>query len=360
MAWETLPVALKLMFGSEGGYSNSKTDSGGPTKFGITHKTLAAHRGLASVTAAQVKALTLQEATEIYERSYWSQSGGDLLPVGLDYAAFDFGVNSHPTTAVKKLQKVLGIRQDGHAGEITARAAATYPGGVQKLIRDFCDERMVYLRSLGGPQGFGPNGRGWTIRVTGKDPKKEWKDQPGVVGNAIRIAGSARQSPMVQTDSPAPVPVSAPPEAQAKADVKSTAGDRQEAGSLGTAGRPHVGRCCADGRQRSGPMGFCRRHGCSRRCWRLVFRPPRSRGQVMFSTPRIIGLLAIIAVIGAAALWIYREGGEDTRNATERQNNEAATRADEGALAYDACRNASRVWSFGTGECLRPEARGRD
>jgi hypothetical protein len=80
----------------------------------------------------------------------------------------------------------------------------------------------------------------------------------------------------------------------------------------------------------------------------------------MFSTPRIIGLLAIIAVIGAAALWIYGEGGEDTRNATERQNNEAATRADEGALAYDACRNASRVWSFGTGECLRPEARGRD
>jgi lysozyme family protein len=220
MARETLPVALKLMFGSEGGYSNSKTDSGGPTKFGITHKTLAAHRGLASVTAAQVKALTLQEATEIYERSYWSQSGGDLLPVGLDYAAFDFGVNSGPTTAVKKLQKVLGIRQDGHVGEDTAKAALTYPGGVQKLIRDFCDERMRYLRSLKGSQGFGPNGRGWTIRVTGKDPKKEWKDQPGIVGNAIRIAGTARQSPMSQTA--APVPVSAPPEARAKADVKST------------------------------------------------------------------------------------------------------------------------------------------
>ena len=36
-------------------------------------------------------------------------------------------------------------------------------------------------------------------------------------------------------------------------------------------------------------------------------------------TPRIIGLLAIITLIGAAALWIYREGGEDTRNANERQ-----------------------------------------
>jgi hypothetical protein len=79
----------------------------------------------------------------------------------------------------------------------------------------------------------------------------------------------------------------------------------------------------------------------------------------MFSTPRIIGLLAILAVIGAAALWIYREGGEDTRNANERQTNEAATRADEGALDYDACRDAGRVWSFGTGKCLGPEARGR-
>ncbi len=77
-------------------------------------------------------------------------------------------------------------------------------------------------------------------------------------------------------------------------------------------------------------------------------------------TPRIIGLLAILAVIATAALWIYREGGEDTRNANERQNNEAATRADEGALDYDACRDAGRVWSFGAGKCLRFEARGRN
>ncbi|MDH2091835.1 hypothetical protein N5K21_24185 [Rhizobium pusense] len=62
---------------------------GGPTKFGITHKTLAAHRGVASVTAEQVKAMTREETEEIYRRSYWTQSGGDLLPKGLDYAAFD-------------------------------------------------------------------------------------------------------------------------------------------------------------------------------------------------------------------------------------------------------------------------------
>lgn len=192
MARETLPEALRLMFGHEGGYVNAKTDRGGPTKYGITHRTLAAHRGVPSVTAAQVKALTLKEAEEIYRRSYWTQSGGDLLPVGLDYAAFDFGVNSGPARAVKSLQKVVGVTQDGIVGGQTVAAVQAYKGGVPALIRAYCDERMRFLRSLGGAQGFSANGRGWTIRVTGKDPKGQWKDELGVVGNALRLAAGAQ------------------------------------------------------------------------------------------------------------------------------------------------------------------------
>ena len=184
----TLPTALKLMFGDEGGYSNRATDSGGPTKYGITHRTLAAHRGVRSVTADQVKALTLKEAEEIYVKSYWRQSGGDVLPVGLDYAAFDFGVNSGPGTAVRKLQKILGVAQDGVIGKNTLYAVSNYPGGTAKLIRDYCEERMRYLRSLTNPRtGFPVNGRGWTIRVTGIDPKGQWATKPGVVGDAIAL-----------------------------------------------------------------------------------------------------------------------------------------------------------------------------
>ncbi|WP_438748423.1 glycoside hydrolase family 108 protein [Pararhizobium sp. O133] len=219
MARETLPVALDLMFGHEGGYSNAKTDSGGPTKYGITHKTLAASRGVKSVTAAEVKALTLAEATKIYQRSYWGQSGGDVLPAGLDYAAFDFGVNSGPTRAAKALQTVLAAagvyagKIDGHIGEQTLAGVTGYPGGVRMLIIAYCDARMAYLRGLGGAQGFRANGRGWTIRVTGKDPLKKWKDQPGVVGNALRLTRSK---------GPAPVKVDAPAEANAQADTKNT------------------------------------------------------------------------------------------------------------------------------------------
>ena len=185
---ETLGVALRLMFGHEGGYSNRKTDSGGPTKYGITHKTLAAHLGKPSVAAERVQALTLAEAETIYRKSYWVQSGGDVLPKGLDYAAFDFGVNSGPHRAVKVLQKVLGVAQDGWIGEKTLAAVADYDNGLEQLITDYCEARMKFLRGIKGPQGWSANGRGWTIRVTGEDPKGEWKAQPGVLGNALKMA----------------------------------------------------------------------------------------------------------------------------------------------------------------------------
>lgn len=215
MARETLPIALGLMFGHEGGYVNVATDRGGPTKYGITHKTLASHRGIAAVSASQVKAMTLQEAEEIYRRSYWTQSGGDVLPAGLDYAAFDFGVNSGPSRAVKTLQKTLGIREDGHMGEQTLAAVRKYPGGVSQLIRDYCEARMSFLRSLtNGKTGFPANGRGWTIRVTGKDPKGQWRDQPGVLGNALRLSSDNSGS---NTEK-----VEAPLEAEAKADSRDT------------------------------------------------------------------------------------------------------------------------------------------
>ena len=222
MARETLAVALDLMFGHEGGYSSAPTDRGNylngvlvGTKYGVTGATLAAHRGVKNVTAAQVKGMSRQEAEDIYRRSYWFQSGGDILPPGLDYAAFDFGVNSGPGRAVKTLQGVVGVREDGHVGEQTLAAVRRYPGGLTPLIRAYCDARMKYLRSLSNRQtGFPANGRGWTIRVTGKDPKGQWRDQPGVVGNALRLAADASGRTVAALE--------LPPEAEAKADSRDT------------------------------------------------------------------------------------------------------------------------------------------
>lgn len=212
---ENLPTSLRLMFGHEGGYVNARTDAGGPTKYGITHKTLAAHRGVPSVTAAQVKAMGMPEAEAIYRETYWTQSGGDTLPAGLDYAAFDFGVNSGPPRAVKTLQKVLGCPQDGWIGPQTLRLIEDYPGGVSALIADYCDARMAFLRSLKNAKtGFPVNGRGWTIRVLGTDPKGQWAPQLGVLGNAMAMANK-EQATRPQT---ATMPPMVAEEAQAKAE----------------------------------------------------------------------------------------------------------------------------------------------
>lgn len=198
MARETLPAALTLMFGHEGGYVNNPADPGGPTKYGITLKTLRAARGKPGLQAGDVRALTVVEAEDIYRKSYWNQAGGDLLPAGLDYAVFDFGVNSGPATAVKKLQKLVGAGQDGAVGVQTVSAVNSYPGGLSKLIKDYCVVRMSYLRGL---KTWGKFGRGWTIRVTGKDTKGQYAPTLGVVGNALKLMTGAtvpaQQTPAV-------------------------------------------------------------------------------------------------------------------------------------------------------------------
>ncbi len=156
---ETLTTALDLMFGHEGGYVNNPKDPGGATKYGITHKTLAAHRGLASVTPTQIMALTKQEATEIYVKSYWTQSGGDLLPIGIDFMAFDYGVNSGPAQAVKSLQRVVGVLADGIVGSQTLAAVWAYNGN---LIGAYAAERLRFMKTLKTWSIFG---RGWQKRV---------------------------------------------------------------------------------------------------------------------------------------------------------------------------------------------------
>ncbi|WP_376710375.1 glycoside hydrolase family 108 protein [Pseudochrobactrum lubricantis] len=156
---ETLTTALDLMFGHEGGYVNNPKDPGGATKYGITHRTLAAHRGVASVTPAQVKALTKEEAAKIYRRSYWVQSGGDLLPVGIDFMAFDYGVNSGPAQAIKSLQRIVGVTADGIVGAHTVAAVKAYKGD---LIAAYAAERLRFMKTL---KTWPVSGRGWQKRV---------------------------------------------------------------------------------------------------------------------------------------------------------------------------------------------------
>jgi lysozyme family protein len=154
-----LKHAIELTFGHEGGYVNNPKDPGGPTKYGITLATLGAFRGH-PCTAADVKALTLDEAAQILDKGYWRKVWGDDLPSGVDFCLFDYAVNSGPAQAIKSVQRVVGTNRDGSMGPKTLAAINAMSSPI--LIRKLCDDRLAFMQGLSTWATFG---KGWTTRV---------------------------------------------------------------------------------------------------------------------------------------------------------------------------------------------------
>jgi lysozyme family protein len=114
--------SLALVLKSEGGFVNLKADPGGPTNRGITLANFRAYIK-PNGTIEDLKNLTVEQAGVCYRRQYWDAICGAELPDGVDYATFDFCVNSGPSRAAKYLQAVVGVVQDGRIGPATVKAA---------------------------------------------------------------------------------------------------------------------------------------------------------------------------------------------------------------------------------------------
>ena len=93
MSASSSPEAIRRLLASEGGYVNHPADPGGPTNFGIT---LADYRKYvkADASAADIRAMRVEEAKAIYRAKYWAAMRADELPAGVDYCIFDYAVNS--------------------------------------------------------------------------------------------------------------------------------------------------------------------------------------------------------------------------------------------------------------------------
>ena len=149
-------VAITLL--EEGGYC---VDDGGATNFGITHATLAKWRGTPDCTPEEVKALTKQEATEIYRAKYWIPTRCADLPKGVDLLVFDFAVNSGPIVSIKHLQKVVGVKDDSSIGPVTLGALKAIDP--KDLINRLAADRLEFLQGLGHEWALYKDG--WTRRV---------------------------------------------------------------------------------------------------------------------------------------------------------------------------------------------------
>lgn len=141
-------------------FENDPLDPGGATKFGITLKELRDFASDPSLTADAVRALSLAAAKQIYRVDYWNKMKCDQLPVGVDFATFDFGVNTGQRHAIEFLQQAVGVTQDGVLGPITLAKIRTIDPCV--IITHMTDEESAFYRSL---PTFPRFGNGWLART---------------------------------------------------------------------------------------------------------------------------------------------------------------------------------------------------
>lgn len=162
---ENFERAFAAVIKHEGGYVDHPQDPGGATNLGITIGTLSGWFGRPA-SKAEVKALTVPAVKPIYRKNYWDKVAGNDLPSGVDYAVFDFAVNSGPKRAAISLQTILGVAPDGKVGPITVGAARAYADrfGAAQLANELCSHRLAFLEKLSTWPTFG---KGWRSRVDG-------------------------------------------------------------------------------------------------------------------------------------------------------------------------------------------------
>lgn len=161
MAQDSYDESLRRLLGHEGGYVNHPSDPGGPTNYGIT---LQVYRRYVNpkATAADIRAMPIAHAKLIYKAKYWDALRCDDLPAGVDYAVFDYGVNSGIGRSGKVLRRILGLPDKTNAitADVLAKIATVNP---DQLVIAICDERMAFLKSLRTWPVFGA---GWGRRVS--------------------------------------------------------------------------------------------------------------------------------------------------------------------------------------------------
>jgi len=160
MAASSYGEALARLLVHEGGNDDDPRDPGGRTSRGILQREWDAWRGSHPGLPADVWRAPQDQVEAIYRQNYWNPLRCDDLPAGVDYAVFDYGVNSGIGRAAKVLQRLVATAVDGEVGPdtITAAKRANAPA----LIAAICDERLAFLQGLRTWPTFG---KGWGRRV---------------------------------------------------------------------------------------------------------------------------------------------------------------------------------------------------
>src|SRR5262249_13083353 len=144
----------------EGGNDDDPRDPGGRTPRGILQREWDGWRRSHPGLPADGWRAPQDQVEAIYRQKDWDALGFGELPSGVDYAVFDYGVNSGIGRAAKVLQRLVATAVDGEVGPATI--AAVKRANAAALIEAICDERLAFLQGLRTWPTFG---KGWGRRV---------------------------------------------------------------------------------------------------------------------------------------------------------------------------------------------------
>jgi lysozyme family protein len=155
----------------EGGYGWSKSDPGGPTRYGITCYDLAEHRGQKMTSMAAwaplVQAMPLAEAEAIYSTKYATGVQFNALPSGVDMAMLDYGINSGISRPILVAAELLKL--PNHTRMDPTLLAAIQKADPKWLIDAMCKERLAFMHGIRGGSMWAEFGHGWQTRVDDVD-----------------------------------------------------------------------------------------------------------------------------------------------------------------------------------------------
>lgn len=146
-------TAFDRLIGHEGGYVNNPADPGGETNWGISKR---------SYPGLNIKKLTREQARAIYRADFWDRVHADRMYDGVAFQVFDFAINSGIETAVRYLQRAIGVADDGHWGPRSEAAAAAI--SETDAIMLINAERLDYMTRL---KNWPDASRGWSRRIVG-------------------------------------------------------------------------------------------------------------------------------------------------------------------------------------------------
>lgn len=145
-------TAIERVLSTEGGYVNDPKDPGGETQWGISKR---------SYPDLDIKALTREQAKEIYRRDFWDPVAGNGLHEDIAFQVLDFAVNSGGPVAIQYLQRAAGVADDGHIGPHTIEVVNAQP--MAQLIFIYLALRLDYMTRL---KNWPDAGRGWARRIS--------------------------------------------------------------------------------------------------------------------------------------------------------------------------------------------------